>query len=214
MNRGHAVVVARAMRRAVKIRQARAQNGRNVALPASRVAAARTKEIVRNEAKDKGAASAATDPGLKKERSGNDDRSVLIGLSGPSVLNNWNSLNLTVSHRGSSDARDLPSLSSLNVPTHLSALSVWTGQNSKKGQLGLNDCSVQSNQTNWSVQTGGSADSARISLSAQSLRQLQFRKLPGWALRPLSPGSHPEFPPVKEGQSSVGAGNNLSSLSA
>ena len=179
MNRGHGVAVARAMGRAVKIRQARVQNGRNVALRASRVAAARTKEIVRNEAKDKGAASAATDPGSKKERSGNNDRSVLSGLSGPSVLNSWNSLNLTVSQRGSSDARHLPSLSSLNVPTHLSAVSVWTDQSSKKGQLGLNDCRIQSNQTNWSVQTGGSADSVRISLGVRPLRLLKFRKLPG-----------------------------------
>ncbi len=115
---------------------------RDVALPASRVAAARTKEIVRNKAKDKGAASVATDPGSKKERSGHDDRSVLSGLSGPSVRNNRNSLNLTVSQRGSSDARDLLSLSNLNGPTHLSALSVWRDQSGKKGQLDLNDCSV------------------------------------------------------------------------
>jgi hypothetical protein len=139
MNRGHAVVVARAMRRAVKIRQARAQNGRNVALPASRVAAARTKEIVRNEAKGKGAASAATDPGSKKERSGLADRS---GLSGPSILNNRNSLDLTVRQRDSRDARDLSSLSNLNVPIHLSALGVWRDQSGKKGQLGLNNGSV------------------------------------------------------------------------
>jgi hypothetical protein len=135
-------------------------------------------------------------------------------LSGASVLSNWNSLNLTVSRKGSSDARDLPSLNNLNVPIHLSALSVRRDKSGKKGQLGLNDCNVWSNQTNWSVQTGESADSARISLSAQSLRQLQFRKLPGWPLRPLSLGSHPELPQVKEGQSSVGAVNNLSSLRA
>jgi hypothetical protein len=148
MNRGHGVIVARARGSAVKIRQARALNVRDVALPASKVAPATTSEGVLAGDKDRSARSAAMVPDLWTGRSCRDRRSVPSGLSGASVLSNWNSLNLTVSRKGPSDARDLPSLSNLNVPTHLSALSVRRDKSGKKGQLGLNDCSVWSNQTN------------------------------------------------------------------
>ena len=97
-----------------------------------------TRGSVRAGGKDRSARSAVMAPDLRKGRS-RDGRSGPTGLRGLSVLKNRNSLNLTVSQKGSrglTDARDLLSLSNLNVPSHLSA------SNGGTDQLSLNGLSV------------------------------------------------------------------------
>jgi hypothetical protein len=127
------------------VRRGKTPNVHAALLPASRVAPAMTRGSVLAGGKDRSARSAEMAPDLRTGRSCRDGRSVPTGLRDLSVLKNRNSLNRTVSQRGSrgpNDARDLLSLSNLNVPSNPSASNVGIGQSGKRDQLSPNGRSV------------------------------------------------------------------------